>query len=1250
MQNELELQIQTNAKDTDTVLQKLISTLQKVDTTMNNVLSRMNGKNTTRGLENNIDNLTKKANKFSNAFDFTTAFNVAEKGFRGLFSLFEQSIDYSENANLFNVALDDLTIKGMQFQNTLNEAFGTNQSQTLRFQGLFQAMAKSMGVANEDAYKLSEGLTKIGFDLASLYNISDVSAMDKLRAGLAGQTEPLRTVGMDITENSLKPIIERLNMRDSEGELLTPRQLNYAEKMLLRYIAIVDQAKVAQGDFANTIESPANQLKILGMQAQEAGRALGNLFVGALAKILPYANAVVMVIKEVAKAIASVLGIEISDYNSSVASVEDAWAGVDDSTSNIGSNLDDADKKAKKLQRTTMGFDQIHSISTPTDSTSPSSSGSGSGLDTSINPALLGALSTYENGMEKVRMKATQIRDAIMEWLGFTKKINPLTGETYFEYQGIDKTLKNMWESFQGLSTTGKIIVGLGLVAGATKLWNIGKKLVDVFGNTGLGKVIKSTFSSQKSLFSSMLTGLKSSHSSVQLGIQSWREQQGIIDGTTGKVDGFKGAVNGAKNVLMGIGTSAVGLVTLSASMKNAATEGWNLANTLGTVGGALSSIAGGAMAGAVFGPWGAAIGAAVGALGSLIVAVNSYKEAQSLANSQVVKDMEESTKSLDEYVQSMQESRKAIEEEANAKLTQVTYSQQLVAELNNIVDANGKVKQGYEDRAAFILDNLKNAYGVEYELINGQIKGYEEYKQKIYDAIEAKKAEILLQANEKAYSDALQKRAGLYQKMKDAEEKQNAVLKERNKLYNEMESMWDSMSEKEKKYYNNSMEYWMQVQGYGQNYANQLKEVDKRFSEAYKSVWKARNEYKKVTEDITNYENLQTAIITENKDAQKAAIEEYTNTVQTESGNRKMTLSEEIAYQQYNAETILQIYKKNGQDVSDEMKNQAYAQLNIVAQNLADQTSKVEELSPELKEAWTTLATENFDVYAEQVRKMPPETQTQIQSVTGVVVSGTPEVTKVTKKMAEDMLNQMKRGGTAKENALATLNGYLDGLEDNELRNLLKNAGVKNVDKVMEGIRSGDVSEEIGKDILRGINKGINNKKEQGKTKKSAESFSSWLMDVFRGIKGFFTHSPSHKTEKIGENVGLGIGVGITNSRNKVAKSVSDFSNKVLSDFQMPFKEIQNDMEFGDYKVDFSKDINFGKITRDINSKTQVEADNTLITSIANAVVKGINAQNINVQLDVNAHTDEGTIVNTAIKGINRETTRTGECPIKVM
>ena len=158
------------------------------------------------------------------------------------------------------------------------------------------------------------------------------------------------------------------------------------------------------------------------------------------------------------------------------------------------------------------------------------------------------------------------------------------------------------------------------------------------------------------------------------------------------------------------------------------------------------------------------------------------------------------------------------------------------------------------------------------------------------------------------------------------------------------------------------------------------------------------RLEYANTTADITQYENLQTGVITENKELQQQAIDDYTNKIKTASGERNMTLAEEIEYQQMNAEVMLQNIKNSGEEISEEKRNQAYAQLNILANNLAEQTATVEELTPELTDAWKSLAEQNYEVYAEKIRQMPPEMQTQIQNVTGVVVSGTDGVVDVTK------------------------------------------------------------------------------------------------------------------------------------------------------------------------------------------------------------------------------------------------------------
>lgn len=300
------------------------------------------------------------------------------------------------------------------------------------------------------------------------------------------QTKPLRSYGIDVTQSSLQPIAESLGITESV------KNMSQAEKEILRYIATLKQSKIAMGDLANTIESPSNQLKVFRQQLIEAKVALSSLFIGTFSKILPYANAILMVVKEVSNAIATMFGIELKDYNAGITSQEGIYDGIADS-------VDNATDSVKELKRQTLGFDEIHNINENKDSGSSGTSASGG-----IDQRLLDAITGYDNGMDKVRMKATEIRDKIMEWLGFTKEIDPLTGKVSFKYGGIKKTLSNMWNSFKGLSIEGKLIVGIISAIAGYKIYSnvtkITKKLLGtndllkLSGNnlTIVGKIVKS--------------------------------------------------------------------------------------------------------------------------------------------------------------------------------------------------------------------------------------------------------------------------------------------------------------------------------------------------------------------------------------------------------------------------------------------------------------------------------------------------------------------------------------------------------------------------------------------------------------------------------------------------------------------------------------------------------------------------------------------------------------------------------------
>lgn len=465
----LEMVVKTTGEKSIDTLNDLLKCLTGIENILTNIYLEMGhiekgstgAVKTVKQLGNSSDQASKKVDKLGNAIKSAFTFVGAKRLGLKIMNFLGSATDRAEELNLFNVIFKNVEKNGektfselgksaMKFQNKLNETFGTNMTETLRYQGLFQAMATNAGIDDKNAALMSENMTKLTYDLASLYNTSEKSTAEALRAGVyAGQTKPLRKYGIDVTQTSFKPLMAELGIEKSVNEL------SQGEKQILRYISALKQARSAMGDFADTIESPANQLKILKQQLVEVKTAVGNLFMGLYANILPYANAILMIIKEIAKAIASLFGIKARDYNTGLASTEEIYDGISDSAGK-------ATKATKELKRQVLGFDQINNI------TSPSKSGSGSsggGVGTGIDKRLLDALSGYDNLMDDVQMKATKIRDKVMEWLGFTKQVDDETGEVSFKFDHI---------------TFGTILTSLGV--GGTIFIGV-KKIFDIFKN-----------------------------------------------------------------------------------------------------------------------------------------------------------------------------------------------------------------------------------------------------------------------------------------------------------------------------------------------------------------------------------------------------------------------------------------------------------------------------------------------------------------------------------------------------------------------------------------------------------------------------------------------------------------------------------------------------------------------------------------------------------------------------------------------
>ena len=207
--------------------------------------------------------------------------------------LVDLSNEYVENLNLFNVAMGDAVDQANEFVETFSKALYLDPSEVMRFAGFFQQIATGFGIANQEAYKFSEFLTQFSYDLSSFLNIDIETAVQKVQSGFAGELEPLRRVGFALDEATLQQVAYSLGVNK------TIRSMTQAEKSYLRVYAIARQGTNVFGDLAETIESPANQFRILMQQVRLAGRALGDAFSPIATTVLPSVIAALRVVTNV---------------------------------------------------------------------------------------------------------------------------------------------------------------------------------------------------------------------------------------------------------------------------------------------------------------------------------------------------------------------------------------------------------------------------------------------------------------------------------------------------------------------------------------------------------------------------------------------------------------------------------------------------------------------------------------------------------------------------------------------------------------------------------------------------------------------------------------------------------------------------------------------------------------------------------------------------------------------------------------
>lgn len=360
-------------------------------------------------------------------------------------------------------------------------SLGLDITQVTNFEAQIAQMTNSVGMMGEASIATSKAMTMLAGDMSSLTNMPLDTVMKNFSSGLSGAAMAVKKYGMDISVAALQETALGLGVKKNVSDM------TQAEKEYLRVITMLQQSKVAWGDLAKTINSPANQFRMLKSNIKQCGLMLSRLFMPVIEKVLPWLNAMTMAVKDLLKHIGDLFGLKFKSIGGSSGNdTSDSYDDVSDSADNAADSINNAADAQKKFNKQLQGFDKLNNLTTSETSKSKDSSTDTGDTSGVLSDALINAVEDYEKRWNKAFKSMTSDADKLKEKI-----------ETLF---------KNAWDTGDGteigeaLATT--LNKGIDWVNENTSKWAKGlKRITSIMGTSlngfvekfkwkGLGKAI----------------------------------------------------------------------------------------------------------------------------------------------------------------------------------------------------------------------------------------------------------------------------------------------------------------------------------------------------------------------------------------------------------------------------------------------------------------------------------------------------------------------------------------------------------------------------------------------------------------------------------------------------------------------------------------------------------------------------------------------------------------------------------------
>lgn len=517
-----------------------------------------------------------------------------------------------------------------------------------------------------------------------------------------------------------------------------------------------------------------------------------------------------------------------------------------------------------------------------------------------------------------------------------------------------------------------------------------------------------------------------------------------------------------------------------------------------------------------MLGPIGLATTAITGVTGVLI-ALEKYSNRNIDA---IVKTREEIQKEIEERNKLIETQK----EQMSSNLSEIDNSKKLYDELKQITDENGKIKDGYQERAEFITNELSKALGIEIDLNGNIIDNYKNLQKEIDKTILKKQAEIYLNAEEERYSEAIQK--------------QNDAYKELINLQEKLADAMERASQPEGDFFRNQdiQKAKLEVQQLGKA----IKEQNDLLNDYSEDV--AGYEYDKQLMQENTTESLEELI-----NRNKFAYTSETLTIEQETAKQIGFLSNEISR---NKELYQENISNHNEANAEIYKNQIESNQNQLieqAKHLGAMISTTEEITPEVQEAFKNVASVSVTAFNESIKELPPDVQQKLKEIVGVVdTNNETSVAPSFFNLGEDAKNNFNDRVSLMESGVdTTLNNVNDKIKTNTtIQDSTKTLG-QNMTTTLNENADG---EESGKNFVEGAKDGVNNKGSQKGLFGVITALGKGMIAALNS--SLDEHSPSKLTEESGINFVAGPIIGIQEKRKKLLDEINKLGTEAVEEF----------------------------------------------------------------------------------------------------